>query len=125
MNTTIKDRHGLTTPAGVEVLGPIGDGYAGILTQDALVRGLTAHDGSAAVASVMLDPPPPVDARVPVAELLERLTATARMLPVVEAGRLVGVVTADNVFELLRFRAAQAAGARRDPRAVARPLRAS
>jgi malate synthase len=34
MNTTIK--HGLTMPAGVEVLGPIAEGYAEVLTPDAL-----------------------------------------------------------------------------------------
>jgi malate synthase len=36
MSTKTKKRHGLTTPAGVEVLGPIGDGYGAILSADAL-----------------------------------------------------------------------------------------
>jgi malate synthase len=34
--STKKNRHGLITPAGVEVLGPIADGYAAIMTPDAL-----------------------------------------------------------------------------------------
>jgi len=37
MNTTTKNRHGLTAPAGVEVLGPRGDRYAEILSAEALV----------------------------------------------------------------------------------------
>ena len=34
--STTKNRHGLITPAGVEVLGPIEDGYGEILSADAL-----------------------------------------------------------------------------------------
>ena len=36
MSTKTKTRHGMTTPAGVEVLGPIEDGYGEILSPDAL-----------------------------------------------------------------------------------------
>jgi malate synthase len=36
MSANTKKRHGMTTPAGVEVLGPIEGGYDGILTPDAL-----------------------------------------------------------------------------------------
>jgi malate synthase len=36
MSTKTKKRHGLTTPAGVEVLGPIADGYGELLSADAL-----------------------------------------------------------------------------------------
>ena len=36
MNTTTKNRHGLTAPAGVEVVGPIAEGYAAILSAEAL-----------------------------------------------------------------------------------------
>jgi malate synthase len=36
MSTNTKKRHGMITPAGVEVLGPIEGGYDGILTPDAL-----------------------------------------------------------------------------------------
>jgi malate synthase len=36
MSTTTKNRQGLTTPAGVEVRGPLGDGYAEILSAEAL-----------------------------------------------------------------------------------------
>ncbi len=36
MSTKTKTRHGLITPAGVEVLGPIEDGYGEILSPDAL-----------------------------------------------------------------------------------------
>jgi malate synthase len=36
MNTTTKNRHGPRVPAGVEVLGPLADGYNEILSPDAL-----------------------------------------------------------------------------------------
>jgi CBS domain-containing protein len=94
---------------------------AGVLTQERLVAAVTAGGGARTVADVMEPVPPALDPRDPLAPALERLQdGSARVLPVMEAGRLVGIVTADNVLELLRFRSALEAwsrsSARREPR---------
>ncbi len=83
-----------------------GDVLRGVLTQDALVRGLSARGAGAPVETVMLEAPQPLAARVPAEEALASLNAPARLLPVIDRGQLVGILTADNVLELLRFRAA-------------------
>ncbi len=95
------------TLAGSQKDFPVLEGGAlrGVLSQDALVRGLSVHGESAQVDSVMAAPPLPLAAGAPAAEVLE-LLAGSRLLPVVDRGQLVGILTADNVFELLRFRGA-------------------
>lgn len=83
-----------------------GDALAGVLGQEALVRGLSETGPDAPVGSAMAPSPAPLDARTPLVRILEQLDGSTRLLPVVEAGRFVGIVTADNVFELMRFRSA-------------------
>jgi CBS domain-containing protein len=95
----------------------------GVLTQDALVRGLSAQGPGAEVRALMADPPAPLAAGMPVVDVLEKLDASARLLPVVEGGRLVGIVTADNVFELLRFRSALESSAQSAAQSAAHPVR--
>jgi CBS domain-containing protein len=93
---------------------------AGVLTQERLVAAVTGG-GARAVADVMEPAPAALDPRDPLAPALERLQdGSARLLPVVEGGRLVGIVTADNVFELLRFRSALEAWSRSNTRREAR-----
>lgn len=94
------------TLAGSQKDFPVLDGgeLAGVLGQEALVRGLSEGGADAPVASVMTPAPEPLAARAPLARILEQLDGSTRLLPVTDAGRFVGIVTADNVFELLRFR---------------------
>jgi Zn-dependent protease len=105
------------TLAGSQKDFPVMEGASlrGVLTQDALVRGLSERGAGAAVAVVMLSVPQPLAVDRPVGEILDQVNSGARLLPVIDRGRLVGIVTADNVLELLRFR-----GALRAPAPVAR-----
>jgi CBS domain-containing protein len=90
---------------------------AGVLTQERLLAALTRGGGQHSVADVMEPAPAALGPRDPLAPALERLQdGSVRMLPVVEAGELVGIVTADNVFELLRFRSALEAWSRSSTR---------
>jgi Zn-dependent protease/CBS domain-containing protein len=88
---------------------PVLDGgrMVGVLRQERLFEGL-ARGGSTIVVDDVMEPSPPVvRPDEPLGPVLERLQdGTARIFPVVETGNLVGIVTADNVFELLRFQSA-------------------
>lgn len=83
-----------------------GDSLSGVVTQEDLVRGLSRAGSGSNVRGVMRSPPAAVDLSAPLYRALERFDAASRLLPVTDAGRLVGILTADNIFELLRFRAA-------------------
>ena len=89
----------------------------GVLSQERLVKGLARGGALERVADVMGPIPAAVHPRDPLSPSLEALQAgEARMIPVVEEGSLRGILTAENVFELLRFQSAlDAAGSKNRP----------
>lgn len=83
------------------VLGVDGQ-VAGVLTRKRLVEALTRLDRTARVYDVMGPACRPVDAGAPLEEALERMQeAACPLLPVTHAGRLVGILTLENVGELM------------------------
>lgn len=77
---------------------------AGVLTQAALLQGLQAQGGDAQVRDWMRRDVPHIEAREPLGNALERLRdSPCKLLPVTEAGRLVGFIDIDNITELIRF----------------------
>ena len=82
----------------------------GLLTRDNLVRGLSQRGTGATVAEAMTPDVPSVPPTLPFAEALERLRGSGLpALPVVDGdGRLVGLLTRDNVADLLLVRRAGA-----------------
>jgi len=82
----------------------------GLLTRDNLVRGLSQRGAGATVAEAMTPDVPFVPPTLPFAEALERLRGSGLpALPVVDGdGRLVGLLTRDNVADLLLVRRAGA-----------------
>jgi Zn-dependent protease len=96
-----------------------GGSLQGILTHEALVSGLAERGAGSRVASAMQPGPPAVGPNEPVERALARLEEPGcRMLPVADSRGLLGILTSENVFELLRFRAALESsdtGVRRGP----------
>jgi Zn-dependent protease/CBS domain-containing protein len=82
----------------------------GLLTRENLIRGLREHGPDATVAQAMTTPAPTLSPNVPFQEALERLRASGLpALPVVDgAGALVGLLTMENISELLLVRRAVA-----------------
>jgi stage IV sporulation protein FB len=80
----------------------------GLLTRDHLIRGLSQHGPSGAVQDVMQARPPLVSPEASFEDALASLRASGLpALPVVDdAGRLVGLLTSDNVADLLLVRRA-------------------
>ena len=79
----------------------------GILTRDDLVRGLSAGGPGAMARDAMRGGVPPVEPGLPFEHALDRLrTSRLPALPVVDGGRLVGLLTMDNVTDLLLVRRA-------------------
>ncbi|MGH6900754.1 MAG: malate synthase A [Geminicoccaceae bacterium] len=76
MSTTTKNRHGLTIPAGVEVLGPLADGYAEILSPDALAFLAELERRFGATREQLLARRREVDARLQAGELPDFLEET-------------------------------------------------
>lgn len=91
---------------------PVMDGggeLLGLLSRQRLIEGLARHGSLHRVADLAEDCPEPVEPAARLAEALERLRATpCPMLPVFDpsTGRLVGLLTAENVAEVLMVRAA-------------------
>lgn len=83
----------------------------GVLTRDDLAAAVQSRDPSTPVRDVMRAPPPPVRDSEPLEKALEALQASGSpLLPVTDSfGRFVGLLTIDNVAQLLRLRAAAAA----------------
>ncbi len=80
---------------------------AGILRRNDLVRVLAERGPGAPVADAMLRDCPTADPRADLDRLFTQLkTGECPVVPVVEDGRLVGLVTLDNLQELLMVRAA-------------------
>jgi len=82
----------------------------GMLTRDNLIKGLSQRGPSSTVAEAMTAPVQPVSPRIGFQEALERLRSSGLpALPVVdESGRLAGLLTLDNITDLLLVRRARA-----------------
>jgi CBS domain-containing protein len=79
----------------------------GVLRRNDLVRALAERGAQAVVADAMLRDCPTADVRGPLDPLFARLsTGECPVVPVLDAGRLVGLVTLENVQELMMVRAA-------------------
>jgi stage IV sporulation protein FB len=80
----------------------------GILTRDHIIRGLSQRGQQSTVGEVMAAQTPMVAPTLGFQESLERLRASGLpALPVVDAtGRLVGLLTMDNITDLLLVRRA-------------------
>ncbi len=88
------------------VLGVNGQ-VAGVLTRARLIRALAEHERTTRVYDVMEAPGPVIEAGAPLDAALDRLRESeAALLPVVHAERLVGVLTLENVGELMMLAAA-------------------
>jgi Zn-dependent protease/predicted transcriptional regulator len=89
------------------------DRVVGILTQPDLVKGLTEKGRDARVREVMRTDFRTVDASEMMETVFERMQGCAcRTLPVIDRGRLVGLVTTQNVGELVAIESALTAGRR-------------
>jgi len=77
---------------------------AGVLTQTALLRGLQAAGSDAHVRDWMHREVPTLAAHEPLEKALERLRdSPCKLLPVVQAERIVGFINIDNIAELIQF----------------------
>jgi len=77
----------------------------GILTRSDLILALQRHSADTPVGEVIRREPEAVEASAPLQEVLQRMREQARSaLPVVQDGRLVGLLTLENVGDLLVVR---------------------
>jgi Zn-dependent protease len=84
-----------------------GDRVAGVLERDTLIKVLATAGQGGAVAEVMRRDLPQVDSHEMVESALGRLEeAHAKTLPVTHAGRLLGLITSENITELMMIRTA-------------------
>ena len=80
---------------------------AGILDRDSFMRGLTQHGQSAPVMNYVRSDLPEVDSFDMIDMALMRLNESAsKTLPVTHLGKLVGLITAENITEFLMIRSA-------------------
>jgi Zn-dependent protease/predicted transcriptional regulator len=94
----------------------------GVLTRGDLMKSLSAHSAKEPVASAMRREFPTADPSEPLASAFERLRQDGiRTIPVLEGSRLVGVLTSENVGELVMFQTAlRHGGGKSDGRVVGR-----
>jgi len=79
----------------------------GVLTRDQLLAAIARHGASVPVSQVVLRPMSPLDPDAPLEAALARMRETGQAaVPVAESGRLVGLLTSDNVGDLLLVRQA-------------------
>lgn len=79
----------------------------GILTRDDFIRALSKQGKDAAVMDVMRKDPPQVDSHEMIETAVMRLQETGlKTLPVTHGGRLVGLITSENITELIMIRSA-------------------
>jgi Zn-dependent protease len=77
---------------------------AGVLTQSALLKGLQADGQRASVRDWMHEDVQSVDKSEPLEKVLERLRESpCKLLPVVDAGRIIGFINIENIAELMQF----------------------
>ena len=80
---------------------------AGILDRDSFMKALTQHGQSAPVMDFVRRDLPEVDSHEMIELALMRLQETdLKSLPVTHAGKLVGIITAENITEFLMIRSA-------------------
>jgi Zn-dependent protease len=80
---------------------------AGILDRDTFIRALTEHGQSVSVMDFIRSDIPEVDSTDMIDTALMRLEESrSKTLPVVHAGQLVGLITAENITEFLMIRSA-------------------
>jgi len=79
----------------------------GVLSRDALVRGLSAYGPECAVGHAMRPAPPAVSLTASLEETVQQMReAELQSMPVLDGGRLVGLVTLENLGEFLMVRSA-------------------
>lgn len=79
----------------------------GVVTRDDFLAALTQHGQNTAISAVMRKDPPEVDSYDMVEIALMRIGESGfPTLPVTHAGRLVGIITAENITEYLMIRSA-------------------
>jgi len=112
---TLSPRDNLARVVGLILAGsqhdfPVVDGEGrviGILERDAFIAALSSQGQSAPVVGVMRGNLPEVDSYEMVESALMRLQESgAKALPVTHLGRLVGLITAENITEFLMIRSA-------------------
>jgi Zn-dependent protease len=87
------------------------DRIVGIVTRDDFLAALTRHGQTVQVSSVMRSGFPELDSYEMVESALVRLQESgAPVLPVMHAGRLVGIITPENITEYLMIRSALKTG---------------
>lgn len=83
------------------------DRVVGVLTRDDFLSALTQHGQNIAVSAVMKTNLPEVDSYEMVETALQRIQESGvPALPVTHTGRLVGIVTSENITEYLMIRSA-------------------
>jgi predicted transcriptional regulator len=83
------------------------DRVIGVVTRDDFLNALTRHGQNIAVSAVMKQNLPEVDSYEMVEHALMRIQESGvPALPVTHAGRLVGIITAENITEYLMIRSA-------------------
>jgi Zn-dependent protease/predicted transcriptional regulator len=93
----------------------------GVLTRGDLMKSLSARGAREPVASAMRREFPTAEPSEPLSSAFERLRQDGiRTIPVLEGTRLVGVLTSENVGELVMFRTALRRDGRPDARVVER-----
>jgi Zn-dependent protease len=94
----------------------------GLLSHSDLVRGLSEGGPETMVAAVMRPLPLALEASMPLEDALEQLERTASaLLPVLDRGRLVGIVTLESLGELLTMSTAVEMNRRRAGRTPSLP----
>ncbi len=79
----------------------------GVVTRDDFLSALTQHGQNIAISAVMRSSPPEVDSYDMVEIALTRIQESGfPTLPVTHSGRLVGIITAENIAEYLMIRSA-------------------
>jgi len=82
-----------------------GNGVVGVLTRNGMVKGLSEHGPDSPVADSMQREFETTSPAEPLDDAFARLQACrCRTLPVIDRGRLVGVLTAENVGEFVMIR---------------------
>lgn len=97
--------------AGFQEDFPVLDGgrLVGILTRDGLLKAMERLGEQASVADAMERHFPTAAPHEPLNDVVARLQSTeSHALPVIDRGRLVGIVTPENIGELLMLRGAEA-----------------